>query len=182
MPHPFPKSARQRLHQRSIVLSGYLRDDGLLEVEARLTDVKDRDYEIASGLRPAGVPIHDMWVRVALDEDFAIVAAEACSEGVPYPGACEAIAPDYHRIVGLNLLRGFRKTVGEMFANVQGCSHLTELLFSLPTAAIQTVATLRRDTDDSQGKPFQLDRCHALDTRSPTVMAYYPRWYRADRA
>jgi hypothetical protein len=26
--------------------------------------------------------------------------------------------------------------------------------------------------------PFQLDRCHALETTSETVRRYYPRWYR----
>ena len=43
---------------------------------------------------------------------------------------------------------------------------MTELLFSFPTAAIQTFATFRTDTGEAQDdrKPFQLDRCHALDT------------------
>lgn len=172
---------RRRLHLRRIELSGFLRDDGLLEIEARLTDVKDQDYPIASGLRLAGDPIHGMWVRVAIDQAFNIVEAEARLEAVPYPGACDTIGPAYRRLVGLNLVRGFRRVVGEMFADVGGCSHVTELLYSLPTAAIQTLATLHRDTDDSRGKPFQLDRCHALETTSDTVRAYYPKWFRGER-
>jgi len=75
-------------------------------------------------------------------------------------------------------VRGFRRTVNEMFGETLGCSHMTEMLQSLPTAAIQTVATFRRDTDDSAGKPPQLDHCHALDTASETVRRYYPKWYR----
>lgn len=172
------QGVRRRLHVRSIEVAGFLREDGLFELEARLVDVKDQDYPIASGLRPAGEPIHDLGIRVVIDAGYSIVGAMACSSSVPYPGACEAIAPAYGQLVGLNLLEGFRKAVGEMFANVRGCSHLTELLLSLPTAAIQTLATLRRDTDDADGKPFQLDRCHALETTSQTVAAYYPRWFR----
>ncbi len=170
--------ARQPLHVRTINLEGFEREDGLFEIEARLTDVKARDYLIATGLRRAGAPIHDMWVKVAVTAAFEIVAVDVRAEAVPYVGACETIAPAYDRLVGLNLVRGFRQAVRELFGEVRGCSHISELLLSLPTAAIQTLATLRRDTDDRAGKPFQLDRCHALDTQSETVRTYYPRWYR----
>lgn len=180
MPLPQPACARQRVHTRRIEIEGFRRDDGLFELEASLTDVKDLDYPIASGLRPAGEPVHLMRVRLTLDRDFVIVDAAACSDRVPYPGDCDTIGPAYRKLVGLNLVRGFRKTVGEMFADVRGCSHLTELLTVLPTAAIQTFATFRRDTEDEAGgeKPFQLDRCHALDTSSEAVRRYYPKWYR----
>lgn len=178
MPLPIPACARERVHVRRIEIEGYRREDGLLELDASLVDVKDQDYPIASGVRPAGEPVHLMRVRITLDQTFTILAAEACSDRVPYPGDCDTIGPTYRQLVGLNLVRGFRKTVGEMFADVRGCSHLSELLLSLPTAAIQTFATFRRDNEDHGEKPFQLDRCHALETSSAAVQRYYPRWYR----
>lgn len=178
MPLPIPACARERVHVRRIEIEGYRREDGLLELDASLVDVKDQDYPIASGVRPAGEPVHLMRVRITLDQSFTILAAEACSDRVPYPGDCDTIGPAYQQLVGLNLVRGFRKTVGEMFADVRGCSHLSELLLSLPTAAIQTFATFRRDNEDHGEKPFQLDRCHALETSSAAVQRYYPRWYR----
>lgn len=130
--------------------------------------------------------MHDLRVRISIDRDMNIVAAQASSDAVPYPGGCDTIAPVYRRFVdlksvGLNLARGFRRRVGEMFDGVRGCSHLTELLFSLPTAAIQTFASEVREVDDRNGKPFQLDRCHALETHSETVRRYYPRWYRSSK-
>ncbi|HNA69253.1 MAG TPA: DUF2889 domain-containing protein [Zoogloea sp.] len=176
---PPSSAARRRVHARRIEIEGFLREDGLLDLDARLTDVKDQDYVIASGLRKAGEPIHDLFLRVTIDTQFNIVDACAVSARVPYPGGCETITPAYRQLVGLNLVKGFRKTVGEMFADVRGCSHLSELLLSLPTAAIQTLATFRRDTEDTDGKPFQLDRCHALETTTQTVLRYYPRWYRS---
>jgi hypothetical protein len=178
MPLPEPALPRRRLHSRRIELEGFLREDGRYEIDASLTDVKDIDYPIASGLRPAGVPVHLMRIRLAFDGDFNITEAFACSDGVPYPGHCDTIGPAYARLVGLNLVRGFRRTVGEMFADVRGCTHLTELLASLPTAAIQTVASLRRDNEDTHEKPFQLDRCHALESSAEAVRRYYPKWYR----
>jgi hypothetical protein len=33
-------------------------------------------------------------------------------------------------------------------------------------------------TQDSARKPFQIDRCHALDANKPAVARYYPKWYR----
>lgn len=181
MPLSPPKAPRQKAHLREIRIEGFRRDDGMLELEACLRDTKAIDYALASGVRKAGDPVHEMRVRVTVDAAFNIVDAEACSDRVPYPGGCDTIGPAYRKLVGLNLLRGFRRTVGEMFADVSGCSHLTELLLSLPTAAIQTFATFQRDNAESAEKPFQLDRCHALETSSDTVRRYYPRWYRRER-
>ena len=65
----------------------------------------------------------------------------------------------------------------DAMGHVRGCTHITDMLGSLPTAAIQTFAGLQRE-DTGDGKPFQLDRCHALETTSETVRKYYPRWYR----
>jgi hypothetical protein len=42
---------------------------------------------------------------------------------------------------------------------------------------VQTFAGLTRE-DAGNHKPFQLDRCHALETSSETVRRYYPKWYR----
>ena len=170
---------RTRSHTRNIFLEGYKRDDGLWDIEARLTDRKDQDYILASGVRPRGEPIHDMFVRVTIDADFNIVAANAAVEAMPY-SACASIAAAYGKIIGLNLLRGFRRQVGDLFADVKGCAHVSELLASLPTAAIQTIAGEQRDTDlGGGGMPPQLDRCHALETSGETVRRYYPRWYRS---
>jgi hypothetical protein len=43
---------------------------------------------------------------------------------------------------------------------------------------VQTFAGLKKTEDEGPGKPFQLDRCKALDTAGETVRRYYPRWYR----
>ena len=108
------------------------------------------------------------------------MGAVAASEVVPYPGGCETIAPAYGRLVGLNLIRNFRRGVKELLGGVRGCTHLTEMLAGFPTAAIQSFAGERRDADEENGgKPFQLDQCHALETGTETVRKWYPKWYRA---
>lgn len=179
MPLPVPEVERELRHTRRIRYEGYKRADGLWDIEAHLTDVKNHDYRLRSGLRRAGQAIHDMWVRVTIDPQFNIVAACASADAVPYPDGCEKIAPDYGQLAGLNLMKGFRKRVKELLGGVRGCTHITEMLGGLPTAAIQTFAGERAEYSENGPKPFQLDQCHALETSTETVRRYYPRWYRS---
>lgn len=179
MPLPPPSAERTRLHLRRISLEGYKRVDGLWDIEARLIDTKDQDYHLSSGLRRAGEAVHEMRVRVTIDGKFNVLAAQTCTDAAPYMGACDSVPPDYSRIVGLNLFHGFLKAVKELFGATRGCAHLTELLMSLPTAALQTFASEVPDNLDSEHKPYHVDRCHALVSHSETVRRYYPRWYRS---
>lgn len=177
-----PSVPRKCLHRRAAHYEGFARDDGLFDVEGQLLDVKDHDFMLQTGLRRAGVPVHQMSVRVTIDHDFTIRAIEAKSDAVPYPGGCDSIEAAYGKLVGANLMQGFRKRLHDTMGGVAGCSHLTELIGCLPTAAVQMFAGMKRREDDSGHKPFQLDRCHALETTSEVVRQYYPRWYRgADR-
>ena len=178
MPLSHPPTGRERLHVREVSYHGYQRADGLYDIEAFLRDTKDRDLTLLSGVRPAGEPVHEMQVRVTIDRDFTIHAIEAHTDAMPYPGDCDRIHPGYEQLVGANLVRGFRKQLHDVMGGVRGCTHITELLGYLPTAAVQTFAGLRKREDDGDGKPFQLDRCHALETSGDAVRRYYPKWYR----
>jgi hypothetical protein len=169
-----PNVARTPIHTRRIEFQGYERADGLWDIEARLVDVKPFDCPLESGVRPGGDPIHDMTVRLTIDEDFNVRDAQACMDWMPYQGYCSRITPSYSKLVGLNLRRSFRKRVTELYSGVEGCTHLTEMLSVLPTAAIQALFV---KPADSAAKPFQLDRCHALDTAGEAAARYYPKWY-----
>jgi hypothetical protein len=178
MPLSSSPVTRDRLHTRRVTYEGFERSDGLFDIEGHLTDGKDHDYTLLTGVKRAGVAIHDMWARITVGRDYVVRAVEVRTDEMPYPGACQRIEPAYGRLVGANLLHGFRKTLYESMGGVQGCSHMTELLAHLPTAAIQMFAGLRREIEPGEGKPFQLDRCHALETTTDTVRRYYPQWYR----
>ena len=178
MPLATPSVVRTRLHTRRVVYEGFRRDDGLFDLEGHLTDVKDHDYALLTGLRPAGVPVHDMRTRVTVGTDYVIRAIEVSIDDMPYGGACDRIEPAYARLIGASLLHGFRTTLHDAMGGVRGCSHVTELLARLPTATIQMFAGLRGEIEEGEDKPFQLDRCHALETTTDTVRKYYPQWFR----
>jgi hypothetical protein len=184
MPLPPSEASRQLKHRRQIDVQVFVRDDGLWEADARLSDVKTRDAQLAGGVRPAGVPIHDMLLRVVVDSELNIVAAGAESLEVPYPGVCDLHGDAYGRLVGLNLLRGFRQALRERVGSVLGCTHISELAQVLPTAVVQGMAgeviDTRGDAADAE-RPFQIDRCHALRSDGPIVQTHYPRWYRPAR-
>jgi len=186
MPLSEPASRTLR-HRRAIAVEAFSRDDGLWDIEACLTDHKDRDFALATGLRKEGTPIHSLWLRLTIDESFEVRDAEAVSDWVPYPGICDQIGPDYRQLIGLNLRRGFRHAVRERLGGAAGCTHLTELCSVLPTAAIQAFAGEVIHTPDTALKaaheadvsapPFQLGHCHALRFDGEAVRRFYPRWF-----
>lgn len=178
MPLPVTEVERELTHTRRVRYEGYKRADGLWDLEAHLTDIKNHDYQLKTGVRRAGQPVHDMWVRITVNRKFEIVDATCAADAVPYGEGCENIAPAYRKLVGLNLLKGFRKQVHEALGGVKGCTHITEMLGGLPTAAIQTFAGEMPEERADGAKPFQLDQCHALETTSDTVKKWYPKWYR----
>jgi hypothetical protein len=179
MPLSPPTVDRRRLHVRRATYEGFERADGLFDIEATLVDTKDQDLMLLSGLRRAGEPVHEMRVRVTIDGSFTIRALEAHTDRMPYPGDCDRIHPGYEQLIGANLVNGFRKRLHDLMGGLRGCTHVTELLGYLPTAAVQTFSSLRKREDAGTDKPFQLDRCHALDTTGDAVRRYYPKWHRA---
>ena len=177
---PIAAPERKLKHTRQIDVRIYARGNGLWEVDAHIRDDRPETTVLASGPRIAGEPIHDMVLRLVVDERFEILEAGARSDAVPFPGACDSFGDAYGRLVGLNLMRGFRSAVGERLGGVEGCTHLTELAQILPTAVVQAFAG---DVIDTQGEggsepPFQIDRCRALRSEGEAVRTYFPRWHR----
>ena len=176
---------RKLKHRRTFCYEVYEREDGLWDIDAQMLDHKSSDITVANQVRPVGEPLHDMVLRITLDQTLTIVAAQAMTLNAPYMTQCPSINPDYAQLVGLNVLRGFRKAVKDLFAQTAGCTHITELANTLPTVAIQGVGTelaqRRRlknaEVGETGEKPFQLDQCHALSSDGEVARIYYPKWY-----
>ena len=143
---PTAANERQLKHRRSIEVQIYARGNGLWEVDAHISDVRSRETRMATGMLPAGQPIHDMLLRLVVDEQFNVLEAGAETSAMPYPGECNNYGDVYSRLVGLNLMKGFRHAVKERLGGVQGCTHITELTQVLPTAVVQAFAGEVLDT------------------------------------
>lgn len=178
-----PATPRRSVHSRRIELDGFRRDDGLWEFEAHLTDA--RPYDSRSrwrGTVPAAEAFHEMWLRLTLDDDFVIRGVEAVSDASPFPG-CPLGTTAFQKLVGLRVGPGWIKRVRARIRNVEGCTHLMELLRPVATVAYQTLLADDRGLSVSaRGEPALVDSCYSWHAEGEAVVAaIYPAWRRAGR-
>jgi hypothetical protein len=180
---------RAPIHTRSIECRGFRRDDGLWDIEGHLTDTKTyafRDH-FRGDVAP-GAPVHDMWLRLTVDDRLVIHAVEAVTEASPYP-VCPAVTPNFQRLQGLRIYPGFQKQVRDLLGGTEGCTHLVDLLGPLATTAYQTVFPYRaqqheerlaregRAAERPTRKPKLVDSCHAFASDGEVVRRYWPEFY-----
>ena len=176
-------SERELFHTRQVVCRGYRRSDGYWDIEGHLIDTKS--YSWKSDYRgdvPPGVPVHEMWLRLTIDDDFFIHGAEASSDFHPFR-VCPEVTPNFAALKGLRIGPGWRRKLKELVGGTKGCTHLVELLAPLATAAYQTIYPIRekkrREENqlDPHKKPELIDTCHALASDSEVVERYWPDFY-----
>ena len=180
MPLPEP-GEREHLHTRRYEFQGFRRADGLWDIEGRLTDVKTYafDNEHRGGIE-AGEAIHDMWIRLTLDDDFVVREVEAATEAGPY-AACPHAAPNLKGIKGAKAGPGWHRAVRERVGGLEGCTHLTEMLGAMATVAFQTIYPARRRDAKKTAPPTRtprlIDSCHALRSDGEVVKKTWPDFY-----
>ena len=190
-----PPVGRQHLHTRRVTCQGFYRDDGLFDIEGRITD--EKTYEQANewrGALPPGEFVHDMSIRLTLDHRFTIVDVEAVTDKSPYR-MCGDVAPNFKKLIGLRIGAGFNRAVRERLGGTQGCTHIVELLGPVATTAFQTAGSRRvnelqaahrlkigkpakpRDPSKPQRKPYVLDSCYSWASDSEVTKRWVPQFY-----
>jgi Protein of unknown function (DUF2889) len=192
---------REHLHRRSIEINGYARTDGWYDIEAHLTDSKSYSQDnYDRGHIAAGEPVHDMWLRLTVDERMHIHAVEAVSDSTPYL-TCPSAAPNFRKLVGLDIKAGFLREANHLVGGIVGCTHLRELLQQIATTAFQTInpakarrEMLREKAANLEGAPDgdALDKrvtekwgggrkivntCIAYDDKGPLVERRWPHLF-----
>ncbi len=178
-----PAAPRKPLHTRTLRFDGYHREDGLWDIEARLTDTKAYMWNsLEHGDMPPGTPLHDMLLRVTLDDDLKIVAIDTAMPGAPH-AVCQLTQLPMQKMVGETIGPGWRMKIDKALGGVQGCTHFRELLFNLATAALQAIppyrARVRRATgvvETGDQPPFFLGQCMTWDFDGPTVREHFPQF------
>ena len=183
MPLPAPQP-RQPIHTRRLEMQAYAREDGLVDVEGHLTDTKPQDFTVTAGpLRPAGTAIHEMWLRLTIDEQFLVREIAAATDASPY-GDCLGAPPTLQAMVGVRIGAGWTREIKERLGGAKSCTHLVEMLAPLGTVAFQSlIATLRARAivTDASGRPSAIDSCYALAShRSVTAMRWPAHATRSD--
>lgn len=170
---------REPIHDRRVHCVGYRREDGLWDIEGHLVDTKSYGFRNAHrGWLSPGDPVHQMWLRLTIDEAMMIHAVEAVTEHAPFE-MCPDITPNFQRLVGLRIGAGFRHAARERLGGTQGCTHLLELLGPMATTSFQSMSAKRqaqRERDPARPPSF-LNTCHAHASDSEVVKRFWPRFY-----
>ena len=184
---------REPQHFRNYEFGGYRRADGLFDIEGRMTDRKPYSFPSEwRGTVPVDDPLHDMRIRLTMDEHFLIHDVEVVTSASPYE-ICGAITPTFDALKGHRISKGWTRLLSEMFGGHRGCVHHVELLRTMATVAFQTLygwqerrkreAGLTRfggppDQEATAGrKPGFLDSCHALVSDGEVVRTHWPQFY-----
>lgn len=178
-----PAVEREALHQRDYLFNGYRRADGLFDIEGRIVDRKEYAFPNAwRGEIQPGIPLHDMAVRLTIDKDYVIQFVEVATLSSPF-SICPNILPQFQKLVGARMAKGWSKILAERVGGIKGCTHINEMLRLMATVAFQTLAGQSRREAHKEGrapdkpKPGFIDSCHALAANSPVVAEHWPEFY-----
>jgi hypothetical protein len=196
-----PPAPRQYLHARTLVCDGYLRDDGRWEIEGRVVDRRTYPFDNAwRGRVTPDQPLHEMWIRLTLDDDLTIRAVEAVTDASPF-AICPDVLANFQRLIGVKIGPGFARTVRERLGGPNGCTHIVEMLTQIATVAFQTKITaharnLRRealglpplataggarspwaDAPAPGARPAVVDTCYAWASDGEVVRRLLPEYY-----
>lgn len=169
---------RNEIHHRQIDIRFFQRSDGLFEVEGRLLDRKTHPFRRLLHDRdtPAGAPLHDIVVRLVIDESLLVHAASAAYAASPFEvcrGAADTLAP----LKGLRIGAGWNKRVRELLGGAASCTHIVEMLGPMATTVYQGIAPQRLARLTQQGSDehkSKIDSCYAYGREREVVARLWP--------
>lgn len=176
-------AAREKKHHRKIDCEGFLRGDGLWDIDVHLVDTRSYDcgYDEShrGGIIKAGDPVHDMWLRFTIDLDFLIHDVQAASDQTPF-SICPKAAGAMRKLIGLRVGMGWMKQARERVGTDISCTHLMDLLGQLTATAYQTLHAAIEEREarrPRRDKPPIIDTCIALSSSGAVVKKHWPEFY-----
>lgn len=176
-------SERREIHHRVIDMKAYARTDGLYEVEARLVDRKPFAFQRLSNPEPIapGEPLHDLSIRLTLDERCVVQKIEASSDVTPHT-ICKGAESTLQVLVGERIAKGWSQKVKERLRGAASCTHLMEMLLPIATTALQGIYGAKRERGETiapEEVPAKIDSCFAYAAHREVVQQLWPQHYRA---
>ncbi|MBL7002816.1 MAG: DUF2889 domain-containing protein [Gammaproteobacteria bacterium] len=171
---------RKLIHQRDIKCYGYQRSDGLWDIEGHLVDTKTYEFDNKwrGSVKPSE-PLHEMWLRLTINDELEVVHAEAKTDHSPYP-ECPHFPNNLEKLVGVKIAPGWSKAVQNVLGGVNGCTHITEVLGRVANVAFQTVMPFTH-TNESRSitdkRPRIINTCHALNSTGDVVKREWPQFH-----
>ena len=165
------------IHDRRYQVRTYKLNDSLFLLRGVVCDEKPAGLYIPDD--PDPLWMHHMIVDLEVSyPEFQIQTAKVEFREHPHSG-CTNIVPDYQKLVGLSIARGFNNKVKELFGGPRGCTHIGALLQAMAPVAIQSGWSMRvgssfgsqaDDMDPAEaeerrrrGYAMNLNTCHIWD-------------------
>ena len=126
-----------------------------------------------------GQSIHDLWIRLVIDDEFLIHDVIASSDATPF-GICKQAPPTLEVLKGERIGAGWSKLVRSKLKGAASCTHLMELLGPMATTAYQAlwpVVRTRPDPLDASGRPTKIDSCYAYASNREVTLKLWPKFY-----
>ena len=181
---------RELIHTREIRCMGYEREDGLWDIEGRITDTKTYSFNnLDRGEVSAGMPVHDMLIRLTINTDLVVQKAEALNESAPFHN-CPVLNGHVAALKGLKITSGWRRNVQKLIGGIKGCTHISQLLTGpLATTAYQSIIPRQDQKENASGtkskrndkRPEVIGTCHAFDPAGANVKRLWPDFYEENK-
>jgi len=174
---------REEIHRRNLDMRFYKRSDGLYEVEGRLVDTKTHPFVRNLSNRPTmpGEPIHDIIVRMVVDENLKVHDVRANMQSTPF-GICRGAEQTLSGLIGLTIAKGWNKAVREQLSGNKSCTHVMEMLGPMATTAYQGMAPqriARTNLPENQHlRKAKVDSCYAYSAEREVVATLWPELHR----
>ena len=112
------------LHKRDVSSKGYIRTDGMFDIEGIITDKKSYDIPKSDGtILKEGDPLHQMVVKITLDINFTIIDVSAETLSAPYD-ICTGANFKIKNLIGERIGPGWKYRVNKIIGNSEGCTHV----------------------------------------------------------
>jgi hypothetical protein len=173
MPLP-PPVARQKLHERRIEMHGYARADGWFDIEGHLVDTKPHPFQVTAGPRvEAGQSIHEMWIRLTIDQDHVVRDVAAATDAAPY-GDCRDTPDTLRALIGTRVAAGWSAEIRKRLGGALSCTHLREMLVPMSTVAFQALLVPLRERGLLSTGAAKVDGCYAFAAHRSVAALRWP--------
>ena len=142
-PDPFPPAPEGStlIHTRRYEVRSYKLSEDRFLLRGVVVDEKPAGLYVAHD--PEVLWVHHMVVDLELSfPNLVIEKASATFHERPH-AHCTDIEPEYEKLVGLSIARGFNAKVKELFGGPRGCTHIGALLSAMAPVAIQSIWSMR---------------------------------------
>ena len=184
-------NSRSLVHSRTIFSQGYIRKDGLFDIESIIKDTKSYDIPKSDGsYLKKGAPLHEMRVLLTINLEMKIINVSAKTLSAPYQ-ICLGANFKIKSLIGETIGPGWKNKINKVIGNIEGCTHIRELLVSMATVSFQTVygeksKRTREALENGKKDPYPTDisrpsllnTCYAFDEKSEVTKKRWPDYWK----